>query len=426
MKKILLTAILFFVFFGISNAKTVTLSWDASPSNVAGYKVYYNIDNPSPPFNGMGAFEGSSPIDVGNVLSFELNSLQNNDKIYFAVTAYDDEGNESTYSNVVASNPVVPDLDSSWEASDGIMLTSENLVSVEVQAPEQKYLKKFEGVVVKGEVTSLKLNAHFNGSTIAYVYAKDQGTGKIISSQSAIFIDEDYGSHDVSVVYTTDSTEAELYIDFGYDVGNYEFQKMVVSTTEPEFPPVEDFWLSHMSEASIEGAVFDDNWEWTPPTPSPDSYRVVIAKTLKGVMGQEPESLYVDMPIQNVGQSTLENLTVTLDLELNGYFIALSALYGEKESVPIIKAHLPGNLIGTADDENPSLFKDINIDNNDVHSVYTFYRTRANVGIPGGEPASAEERASAANRPYVIRFDYSYTRGRMVQYRELQMEAPHW
>ena len=414
MRKLAIGIMLIFLNVGFGNASTTTLSWDPSPTpEVTGYKIYYNLDSTALPFNGTGAFEGNSPIDVGNVLTFTLNDLLLNSKYYFSVTAYDASNNESSYSNIVSNEKEVPDLDGSWDASDGIFLGSDNLVTVEVTSPLDKYLKKFEGVVTKGEVTCIKLSAHFNGNTIADIYVKDQGSNEVISSQSAIFIDEEYGSHDICVVYQKNSTEAELFIDFGRDPGIYEFQKMIVTTSIPEHPPVQDFWLSHMSEASLSGAVYDDNWEWTPPTPSPDSYRVVIAKTLKGVLGLDSETLYVDMPIVNIGQSTLENFTVTFDLELNGYFIALSAIYGENESAPVIKTHLPGNILGTADNENPTLFRNIIVDRvNDWMTVYGFYRTRANIPIPGGEPASPEERASMANYPYIIRYDYSYARGR--------------
>ena len=87
-------------------AKTATLSWDASPSDVAGYKVYYSVGSSGPPFEGNGAAEGGSPIDVGNVLTVTVNNLSDSDAYFFAVTAYDVAGNESTYSNMVESPAV--------------------------------------------------------------------------------------------------------------------------------------------------------------------------------------------------------------------------------------------------------------------------------------------------------------------------------
>ncbi|MEA3362656.1 MAG: putative Ig domain-containing protein [Thermodesulfobacteriota bacterium] len=86
--------------------KTVTLSWDPSPSSISGYKIYYDAGSSTAPLDGTGATEGSSPIDVGNVLTFTINGLPDTEEHYFAVTAYDASNNESTYSNTVTS-PVV-------------------------------------------------------------------------------------------------------------------------------------------------------------------------------------------------------------------------------------------------------------------------------------------------------------------------------
>ncbi len=86
-------------------AKTVTLSWDASPSAVSGYKVYYDTQSDGT-FSGIDAIEGDSPIDVGNVLTYTVTGLYDDEDYYFAVTAYDASGNESTYSNIVVSSAV--------------------------------------------------------------------------------------------------------------------------------------------------------------------------------------------------------------------------------------------------------------------------------------------------------------------------------
>ncbi len=85
-------------------AKNVTLAWDSSDDpDVAGYRVYYKIDSSSLPFNGEGASEGSSPVDVGNKLTSILSNLREDQIVYFAVTAYNASGEESSFSNVVAS-----------------------------------------------------------------------------------------------------------------------------------------------------------------------------------------------------------------------------------------------------------------------------------------------------------------------------------
>jgi len=86
------------------HAKTVNLSWDPSPdSDIAGYKIYYKADSSTLPFNSRGAKEGTSPIDVGNVLNSTLSDLPNDQIHYVAVTAYNAKGEESTFSNIVTS-----------------------------------------------------------------------------------------------------------------------------------------------------------------------------------------------------------------------------------------------------------------------------------------------------------------------------------
>ena len=83
-------------------ASNVTLEWDAnSEADLAGYKVYYKVGSPGEPYDGTGAVEGDSPVDVGNVTTFTLNDLTEGNTYYFVATAYDTETNESDYSNEV-------------------------------------------------------------------------------------------------------------------------------------------------------------------------------------------------------------------------------------------------------------------------------------------------------------------------------------
>lgn len=95
----------------IAFGQDITLSWDPSPtSGVDGYKVYYKQDNMNLPFNGTGADEGVSPVDVGNVLTTTLSNLNDGVTYFFSVTAYDnDVSTESAYSNIV-SNSWLPSL----------------------------------------------------------------------------------------------------------------------------------------------------------------------------------------------------------------------------------------------------------------------------------------------------------------------------
>ena len=81
------------------SGSSASLSWDAIPSTMMGYgyKVYYDNDASGPPYQGTGATQGDSPIDVGNATQFTLSGLGGG--VHIAVTAYDTQGRESWYSN---------------------------------------------------------------------------------------------------------------------------------------------------------------------------------------------------------------------------------------------------------------------------------------------------------------------------------------
>jgi hypothetical protein len=91
---------------------TVTLNWKPIPAIPEvgcrfpgsstpdlGYRVYYRARNPCPPFDGAGADQGTSPIDVEQATAVRLSGLGKD--VFYVVTAYDFLGRESLYSNVV-------------------------------------------------------------------------------------------------------------------------------------------------------------------------------------------------------------------------------------------------------------------------------------------------------------------------------------
>jgi hypothetical protein len=82
---------------GRAYALDVTLAWDHS-KDAEGYMIYYKSGSSGPPYDGTGAAEGDSPIDVGYLSDFTLRALSDDEVYYFAVTAYSDLG-ESGYSN---------------------------------------------------------------------------------------------------------------------------------------------------------------------------------------------------------------------------------------------------------------------------------------------------------------------------------------
>jgi hypothetical protein len=136
---------LLFSFAAPTYAQDVTLEWDANTEpDLAGYNVHYKTQSSGPPYNGTGATEGNSPIDVGNVTQFTLTGLSDGVTCFFVVTAYNTGDVESDYSNEVSTSGGValaitsPQQGFSVNASNytsyTVSGTAEALASVEIFA----------------------------------------------------------------------------------------------------------------------------------------------------------------------------------------------------------------------------------------------------------------------------------------------------
>ena len=85
------SSLLFLALPSSAFAATVTLAWDASPSAVAGYLLYY----------GSASGSYSTDVDVGNTTQAALSGLDEGTTYYFAATAYNVNEQESAFSNEV-------------------------------------------------------------------------------------------------------------------------------------------------------------------------------------------------------------------------------------------------------------------------------------------------------------------------------------
>lgn len=110
MKKItqLLALIIFLLVATVmhATAQSVTLVWDQNiEPEVVGYQIYYRTENPTFPFNGTDLKEGPSPIIVegSSNTSLTLDLPEDGSLYYFAATAITDVGEESNFSNIIAS-----------------------------------------------------------------------------------------------------------------------------------------------------------------------------------------------------------------------------------------------------------------------------------------------------------------------------------
>ena len=107
--------LLFFLllFAQSASAAEVTLAWDSNTEpDLAGYYVYYKTGSSGAPYDGTGANEGNSPIEVAvadlsdpDNPEYTLTGLSDSETYFFVVTAYDTDGDESGYSNEVSQPP---------------------------------------------------------------------------------------------------------------------------------------------------------------------------------------------------------------------------------------------------------------------------------------------------------------------------------
>lgn len=111
MKRMLITSFLSVLLATSAMASTVVLTWDANTdATLAGYKVYYSLVN-TQPFAGTGATQGAAPVMIAKgTTTATLSGLDSTKAYFFAVTAYNTQGMESVYSNIVSvpAFPVAP------------------------------------------------------------------------------------------------------------------------------------------------------------------------------------------------------------------------------------------------------------------------------------------------------------------------------
>ena len=98
----------------VAEAVTVTLAWDPNvEEDLAGYIVYY----------GTVSRDYDYDVDIGEETSCTISGLEEGIKYYFAVTAYDNEGNESQFSEEI-SYPNTAVSDPSGGGGGGCFITS--------------------------------------------------------------------------------------------------------------------------------------------------------------------------------------------------------------------------------------------------------------------------------------------------------------
>ncbi len=292
--------LLIVVVLALSNtawAKTVTLSWDASPSEVTGYTVYYDTES-SASLEGVG-----SPIDVGNVQTYIINGLPDDVDHYFAVIAYDSSGNESTYSNIVHSPPV----------------SSGNAVPVISSIQNQSIL---EGATLNFSVSA----TDSDGDTLIYS-SSNLPSGAGINptsgdvtwtpgfSQSGIYsvifsVSDGIDSISETVQITVaDLNRSPVLNPIGTQtIGENVNLAFTISGSDPD-----DDALSFSVEDLPEGASFDEvtrSFSWTPEYQASENMRVVRV-TFKVSDGEDEDTELVTINVTNVNRAPIIDPIVT-------------------------------------------------------------------------------------------------------------------
>jgi hypothetical protein len=85
----------------VADASNVTLGWDSNPeSDLEGYVVYRNVASPGPPYDYSNILPEDDLVDPLHP-KVTLTGLSENQEYYIALTAYNTEGVESSFSNDV-------------------------------------------------------------------------------------------------------------------------------------------------------------------------------------------------------------------------------------------------------------------------------------------------------------------------------------
>ena len=91
--------------YGPAFAWDLTIAWDPNREpNLDGYTVYYKKYSPGPPYDYVGDLPLSTFVNPDKPVT-QITNLENDINYYFALTAYDTDGNESSFStNLCASS----------------------------------------------------------------------------------------------------------------------------------------------------------------------------------------------------------------------------------------------------------------------------------------------------------------------------------
>jgi len=205
----------------------VTINWDMATDNVAvkGYKIVYGNTSVS---TDAGSYT-KGPVDVGNVLTYDLKGLDNNKAYYFAITAYDAAGNESEfYSNEatatpkagasgVATDTVAPKVISAGSNDkNGVSVVFSEAVKLPITLPEAAFSIKEDLTNVALDITKAEIDTvDKSGKTVLLTTADQKKASKYVLTAGIQLQDLSgnpivSGTSDTAVFSGTDTSKAIL------------------------------------------------------------------------------------------------------------------------------------------------------------------------------------------------------------------------
>jgi len=334
MVKGFLVAALVVLFAGSALAKTVTLHWDASPSAVSGYKIYYQAGSSQAPLTGSGATEGASPVDVGNVLTYTLTGLADSETHFFAVTAYDSNGNESSYSNIVESPPVsavnnAPVLNpiGTKTIGEGSQLS----FTISGSDPDNDALTY--------SASNLPAGAIFSSATRSFVWIPDfdSGTNTRVYAVTFQVSDGSLTDEETVTINVTHVNRSPVLASIGtQNLTEGDSLNLVVSATDPDGDAI-----FYSASNLPSGAVFTPSTRslsWIPDTTQGGSYSVTISASDGSLSAAETFTINVATANQAPVLATIGNQTVSENTLLS---FVVNASDPENDSLSFSAANLP-------------------------------------------------------------------------------------
>ena len=107
------------LFASVTAAYQLTIAWDANTEpDLEGYILYTNQWSPCPPYDYIATYPVTALADPLNP-KCTVTQLDKNVTYYFVVTAYDTEGYESDFSNIISSKGNSVNCTSSRSSSGG-------------------------------------------------------------------------------------------------------------------------------------------------------------------------------------------------------------------------------------------------------------------------------------------------------------------